>query len=269
MSNDSTKKMIIVALGVCLVCSVFVSTAAVSLHARQEQNKELDKLKNILVAGDLMVDGGDIQKIFQEKIEIGLVELQKGDYVAEDQYNEKLNPNDFDMKDMADHSEYGMAIPAEKDIAHILRMPKYMPIYAVKVNGIIEKYILPIYGKGLWSTMYGFLALAADLETIEGITFNEHGETPGLGGEIDNPKWKAIWKGKKAFDKDGNVKITVIKGIVDPSDASAIYQVDGLSGATITTRGLDATTKFWLSKDGYGPFIQQCKIQKEGINEQG
>ncbi len=269
MSNDSTKKMIIVAVGVCLVCSVFVSTAAVSLHGRQEQNKKLDKIENILIAGDLAADKGDVQQIFKEKIDIGLVDLQTGEFLSEDQYNEKLNPNTFDIKEMADNEEYGLSIPPDKDIAHILRMPKYMPVYMLKNGDEVQKYILPIYGKGLWSTMYGFLALASDLETIEGITFYEHGETPGLGGEVDNPRWKALWKGKKVFDESGKVKLTVIKGRVDPSSPDARYKVDGLSGATLTTRGLDAMTKFWLGENGYGPFIQHCKSQKEGINEQG
>jgi len=269
MSNDSTKKMILVAVGVCLVCSVFVSSAAVFLRPRQEQNKELDKLKNILVAGDLTAEGKDIQKIFKENIETRLIDLASGQFVSEDQYTEKLNPGSFDIKSMADDKDYGMTIPADKDIAHIFRMPRYMPVYIIKSGETVEKYILPFYGKGLWSTMYGFIALGSDLQTIKGLTFYEHGETPGLGGEVDNPKWKAIWKGKKVFDENGNVIITVIKGRVDPTNANAEYSVDGLSGATLTTRGLDAMVKFWLSENGYGPFIQQCKSQKEGINEQG
>ena len=269
MSNDSTKKMIIVAIGVCLVCSVFVSSAAVFLHGRQEENKELDKIRNILVAGDLQADKGDMQKIFQEKIDIGLADLKTGAFLPEDQYSDKLNPNSFDIKSMADDNEYGMAIPSKEDIAHIFRMPKYMPVYMIKAGENVEKYILPFYGKGLWSTMYGFMALGSDLRTIEALTFYEHGETPGLGGEVDNPKWKALWVGKQAFDENGHVKITVIKGRVDPSSPDAKYEVDGLSGATLTTRGLDAMVKFWLSENGYGPFLQHCKSQKEGINEQG
>jgi len=269
MSNDSTKKMIIVAIGVCLVCSVFVSSAAVLLHSRQEENKELDKIKNILIAGDLQADKGDVQKIFKEKVDIGLADLQTGAFLSQDQYNEKLNPNTFDIKSMADDKEYGMSIPSDKDIAHIFRMPKYMPIYMIKAGQNVNKYILPFYGKGLWSTMYGFIALGSDLKTIEGLTFYDQGETPGLGGEVDNPKWKALWVGKQAFDAKGNVRITVIKGRVDPTSPDAKYEVDGLSGATLTTRGLDAMVKFWLSENGYGRFIKQRKSQKEGINEQG
>lgn len=269
MSNDSTKKMLVVALGVCLVCSVLVSTAAVSLSARQEKNKELDKIKNILVAGELMQKDVNVQKVFADNIESAMINLETGEFIPESKYNDKVNPETFNIKNMADDATYGKKIPADADLARINKMPKVMGIYMVKNGGVVDRYILPIYGKGLWSTMYGFLAIGNDLETIKGITFYEHGETPGLGGEIENPLWQAIWKGKLAYKDNGQVGITVIKGNVDPSSPNAKYQVDGLSGATLTTRGVDAMVKFWLGDTGYGPFIQHCKTQKEGINEQG
>jgi len=259
MSNDSTKKMIIVALGVCLVCSILVSTAAVSLRGIQKENKELDKLKNILEAGDLLEPEADVRNIFNNKVEITMIDLQTGTVVPASELDAELDPKTFDIKSIASSSEYGMRIPKDEDVADINRMPKIMAIYQVRIDGNIEKYILPIYGKGLWSTMYGFLALGSDLQTIKGITFYDHGETPGLGGEVDNPKWKAIWKGKKAFDENGDVAITVIKGTVDPDDPNAEHKVDGLSGSTLTTRGLDAMVKFWLGENGYGPFIQKLR----------
>ena len=142
-----------------------------------------------------------------------------------------------------------------------------MQIYeVVDKDDHVTKLILPVYGKGLWSTMYGFLAIGNDLITIEGITFYEHGETPGLGGEIDNPRWKAIWKGKKAFDDKGNVIIEVIKGIVDRTSPSSDHQIDGLSGSTLTTRGVDYTIKYWLGEEGYGPYIDQ--LRKGTANEE-
>lgn len=262
MSNDSTKKMIVVALGVCLVCSILVSTAAVTLNARQEKNKELDKIKNILVAGELMRDDIDVKKVFEETIESALIHLETGEFIPESEYDEKLNPKTFNVKKMAEGNEYSKMIPPEEDIARINRMPTVMSVYIVKAGDQIEKYIFPIYGKGLWSTLYGFLALGSDLQTIQGITFYEHGETPGLGGEIDNPNWKAIWKGKQAFKENGEVGITVIKGQVDPDNPYAKYQVDGLSGSTLTTRGVDAMVKFWLGGAGYGPFIQRAKNKR-------
>ncbi len=137
-----------------------------------------------------------------------------------------------------------------------------MIVYKVIQNSIIEQYIFPIYGKGLWSTMWGFISLEKDLHTIRGLTFYEQGETPGLGGEVDNPDWKKIWVGKKAFDTRGKLRIKVIKGEVDPSSPEAKYQVDGLSGSTLTTRGVNNLVRFWLGKHGYGPFLERLKVQR-------
>ncbi len=267
MSADSTKKTLIVALGVCLVCSILVSTAAVALSSKQKENKQLDMLKNILQAGNLYEEATDIKKTFDEKIAPKLVELKSGSILNESEYNDVLNPTTFDIKVASGDQTYGTDIDAAKDIAKIKRRPTHMVVYEVMNNDEVEKYIMPIYGKGLWSTLYGFIALDKDLKTIKGITFYEHGETPGLGGEVDNPKWKQIWNGKKAFDDQWNVKISVIKGKVDPSSESSVnYEVDGLSGSTLTTRGVDQLVKYWLGDDGYGLFFE--KLREVGTHEE-
>lgn len=262
MSGDSTKKTIIVAVSLCLVCSVLVSSAAVALSARQEDNKRIDKLKNILEAGNLNTGDKSIEETYNEKVEGVLVELKTGSILPEEKYTQKLNVQGFNIGEMAADPEYGAQIPASEDMAGIKSKPKYMPVYEVRNEGKIEKYIFPIYGKGLWSTLYGFLAIDKDLKTIRGITFYQHGETPGLGGEVDNPKWKASWNGKKAFDDENNVVINVIKGKVDTSNPNADSMIDGLSGATITTRGVDQFVKYWLGEHGYGPFLE--KLAQEG-----
>jgi Na+-transporting NADH:ubiquinone oxidoreductase subunit C len=106
-----------------------------------------------------------------------------------------------------------------------------------------------------FTTLYGFLALDSDLKTIRGITFYEHGETPGLGGEVDNPRWKAQWKGKMAYDDNMKILIEVLKGQVDPTSPQAGHQIDGLGGSTITTRGVHNLVRFWLGENGYKPFL--------------
>lgn len=265
MSNDSTKKTLFVALGVCLVCSVLVSTAAVTLKSIQEKNKEMDKLKNILSAGDLYSPGLDIKATYAEKIDPILVDLQSGKAIPESEYTDELNPADFDIKNMAKSSKYGKSIPADEDLPDIKRMPRIMTVFQVKEGDHVSKFILPMYGKGLWSTMYGFMALDADLKTIKGFTFYEHGETPGLGGEVDNPRWKRLWVGKKAFDDNWQVKITVLKGLVDPTDKNAQYKVDGLSGSTLTTRGIDNLIQFWLGESGYGNYLESLRASQSGV----
>jgi Na+-transporting NADH:ubiquinone oxidoreductase subunit C len=129
-------------------------------------------------------------------------------------------------------------------------------VYVARSGGAITHYIFPVEGKGLWSTMYGFMALSADFRSVKGMGFYEHGETPGLGGEITNPKWLASFRGKRAYDEGLTPVLEVIKGAVDPESDAAAYRVDGLSGATLTTRGVDSMIKFWLSEEGYLPFVR-------------
>lgn len=259
MSNDSIKKTVLVVLGVCLVCSLLVSTAAVALFPLQEVNRKLDKVKNILVAGELFSEGTDIAKTYDEKIEPVLIELASGEPVSEEKFDDVLNEENFDITVLANHSQYGRSIPQPQDLADIKVSPKYMLVYYIKEAEQINRIILPVYGKGLWSTMYAFLALDKDLETVTGVTFYEHGETPGLGGEIENPRWNNLWKGKDAFDDNFNVQLEIIKGTVDRNRPQAIYQIDGLSGATITARGVDKMIKFWLGDNGYEPFLNKLR----------
>ncbi len=268
MSSDSAKKTIGVALGVCLVCSVFVSSATVALSEKQEENKKLDKIENILEAADLKPEGNseEIKEVYHEKIKTELINLETGEVVPEDQYTKELMPENFDLKKIISNPDLVTPIPPEKDIARIKKKPKYMLVYKVMdKDGNVSKYILPIYGKGLWSTLYGFIALDKDLKTISGITFYEHGETPGLGGEVDNPRWKQLWKGKQAFNDNWQPIIKVIKGKVDPSSPEANHTIDGLSGATLTTRGVNNLVRFWLSEEGYGHFLRTLRGMK---NEQ-
>lgn len=259
MQNDSVQKTILVALGVCLVCSILVSSAAVALSSIQQENKRLDKIKNILIAGGLYDPAKDIQSVYDNKIVPLLVELDTGRIVGKDQYPEGIQASTFDLKKVASDPEMGRSVDPAEDIAKVRNRPKYLFVYQVIENGKLDKVIFPIYGYGLWSTLYGFISLGSDLQTIQGITYYEHAETPGLGGEVDNPRWKGLWKGKKAFDESGDVAISVIKGAVDPKSPQAEHQVDGLSGATITTRGVDNMLHYWLSDKGYGQLIETLK----------
>jgi Na+-transporting NADH:ubiquinone oxidoreductase subunit C len=262
MSNDSLKNIIGVALGVCLVCSILVATATVALKSRQEANQRLEKLKNILLAGDLMKKGEkkNIEAVFAEKIKPALIDLKTGGQLPEEKMTGNLSPEKFDVKVTAKEPDTSRLIPASDDKADIKRMPVYMLVYFVKEGDEFSKVILPVYGSGLWSTIYGFLALDKDLKTIKGFTVYEHGETPGLGGEVENPKWQDVWKGKTAFDDQGKIILKILKG---KANAGSTTEIDGLSGATLTTRGVDNFIQFWLGSEGYGPFLAKLRIQRE------
>ncbi len=258
MSSDSPRRTLRVALGVCLVCSVLVSGAVVGLRNKQKSNQELDRLKYILIAADLYTTDAEVISTYRRAFQPVWVDLQQGRLLKPEEAA-RLGLKDFDPKNLARDANLSRALTTGEDLAKILRRPNYMFIYQVIENGQVSKIVLPVYGKGLWSTMYGLIALDRDLTTIKGFVFYEHGETPGLGGEVDNPRWRQSWVGKKAFDAEGNLRLSVIKGKVDPTAAEANYQIDGLSGATLTTRGVDQLVKFWLGRQGYGSLLDNLR----------
>lgn len=255
-SNDSIQKTIIVALALCVVCSVFVSTAAVGLKGVQQSNKKLDLQRNVLLAAGLVKPGEADKKTVEsmfKQIEVRVVNLDTGEFTETD-------PATFDQRKASKDPARSEVLT--NDPASIKRLEKQAKVYLVRKEGSLESIILPIRGYGLWSTLYGFLALAPDANTVVGLGFYEHAETPGLGGEIDNPRWKALWPGKKIFGDSGDVAIEVMKGAVDPSRPGAEHQIDGLSGATLTSVGVSNLVRFWVSDTGFGPFLD--RIRKGG-----
>lgn len=251
-NKESTQKTLIVTLILCVVCSIIVSTAAVLLRPAQIANKALDIKLNILMAADMYDPLGGIEEQF-ERIEAKLVDLDTGKFSTE------LPVETYDQFKSAKDPDYSKELSAKVDIASISRREKYAKVYVVNGSAGVEKIVLPIRGYGLWSTLKGFIALDADLNTVIGLGYYDHGETPGLGGEVDNPKWKAIWPGKKVYAADGSVAISVIKGVVTSSTPGAEHKVDGLSGATLTSKGVDYMLKFWLGENGYATFLNNLK----------
>lgn len=253
LSNDSLVKTINVALALCLVCAVMVSIAFVALRPLQIENKALDTKKNILDVAGLLEEDTNIDQAFQDRIESKLVDLKTGDYV------EGINVDDYDQRKAAKDPAQNEAIPTEKDIASIRFKAKYTKIYFVKNGDQLQSIILPINGYGLWSTMYGFLALEPDAKTVQSINLYDQAETPGLGGEVVNPIWRALWKGKKVYNDTGDVALTLVKGSVDESRADAAYKVDGLAGATLTSRGVSNLIQYWMGAEGYATYLNKIR----------
>lgn len=253
-NQDTIQKTLTVALLLCFVCSVIVSTAAVLLRPMQDANKDQDRKKNILLAAGLYQEGIEIDEQFSV-IEARLVDLDTGTFSLESDI-----PS-FDQRKSAKDPSQSIALTSDQDQAKISRRENQALVYIVESKGEFDKIILPVHGYGLWSTLYGFVALESDLNTIAGLGFYEHGETPGLGGEVDNPRWKAFWPGKQVY-KEGTVAIQLIKGVVDPSSIDSSYQVDGLSGATLTSTGITNLLQFWLGQNGFQTFISNFKTGK-------
>jgi Na+-transporting NADH:ubiquinone oxidoreductase subunit C len=261
MAKETTNRTLLVAGLLAVVCSAFVSITAVALRPAQIRNKDLDRKKNILQAAGLYREGESIDAMFGQ-FEIRLVDLKTGEF------NDQIDAVSFDQRRAAKAPQTSIEIAGGDDFAGIKRRSRYAPVYIARgTDGELEQLILPVHGKGLWSTLYGYMALDADLSTINGFAFYQHGETPGLGGEVDNSRWKAQWVGKQAFGPDGARKIEVLKGKVDPAGSDAQYQVDGLAGATITTRGVSGLLKYWLGEGGFEPLIERLRATGETPGE--
>ena len=251
--KDSISNTIRIAFLVCLVCSIVVSYAAISLKPLQQLNKTLEVKKNILAAAGLYDASKSIEDQFGV-ISTKLVDLRTGTYATD------LDVATYDQRKASKDPKRSDKLDADTDIASIKRLENYAKVYEVIENGELKTLILPIRGYALWSTLWGFVALEADLNTVVGLGFYEHAETPGLGGEIDNPKWKALWPGKQLY-KNEVVSLEVIKGKVPSDDQNLAYKVDGLSGATLTSRGVTNMLKYWFSDSGYANLFSELEYE--------
>ncbi|MBL4686748.1 MAG: Na(+)-translocating NADH-quinone reductase subunit C [Nannocystaceae bacterium] len=253
----STKYIVGFAAAVCVVCSIFVAGSAVALKERQDRNAVLDKQKQVLkVAGLLKEDesiaDAEVAKRFEANLVPRLVTLETGEY------DDTADAATFDQDKAAKDPATSAKAP-EGNLAKVQRVPNQALIYQlVDSDKTIKALIIPVEGKGLWSTLKGFIALDVDTTTVQGLTFYSHKETPGLGGEVDNPKWKALWPGRKVFDEEWKPKLTVIKGQAGPA-ADDPFRVDGLSGATLTSRGVTHLVQFWLGDDAFGPYLKRFR----------
>ncbi len=254
LSNDSLEKTIAVALSLCFVCAILVSIAAVALRPLQQENKALDMKKNILDVAGLLQEDTDINEAFAEQIEAKLVDVATGDYVEGD-------VDAYDQRKAAKDPEKNLVLSKDQDIASIKVRAKIAKVYLVKQGDTIQSIILPVHGYGLWSTMYGFLALDADGQTVQSINFYDQGETPGLGAEVVNPNWRALWKGKKVYDESGKVALGLIKGLVDTTKPGSEFQVDGLAGATLTSVGVTNLVKYWMGQNGFAAYLEKVRTK--------
>ena len=191
-NKDSVGGTLTVVVLLSLVCSLIVAGAAVLLKPAQEIQKQLDKQKNILQAAGLLQKNTNVQETYAKFIEPKIVDLATGDYVD--------GMKNFDAKASAKNPATSIAIAAEDDKAGIKVRSKFAEVYLVRDEaGKVTQVVLPMYGNGLWSIMYGLVAVQTDANTINGITYYEQGETAGLGGEIANPNWQKYFVGKNCL----------------------------------------------------------------------
>lgn len=248
--NEALKTITVAGL-LCIVCSIIVSSIVVSLRPQQAANAVLDMKKNILMSAGIIKAGATKEEINTEfdKMQVAIINFETGESVSDIdklKYNQDAASNDPAMN---------VKIPAGKDVGGLSSRAKYAKVYYKKNEaGELDTVILNVRSKGLWSTMKGFIALGSDANTIKGFAYYAHGETPGLGGEVDNPNWKSQWIGKKLYGESGTVDFKVAKGT-----GSGDYQVDGLSGATITANGVTYSMQYWFGDHGYSKILEKVR----------
>ena len=252
-SRDSIGNTLFVAIGVSLVCSVLVSAAAIVLRPQQEANQNEFRQRIVLEVAGLYDPGVPIAEQFGN-IDARLVDLETGEYVDD------MDPQGFDPEAAANDPKLSVSIPKDQDVASIGRRAIYAPVYVVMDGDAPQQYILPVRGKGLWSTLYGYLSVEPDGNTISGLRFYEHAETPGLGDQIEKEGWLAQWPGQKLYDEKGNPQMEVVRGSVQPG-SDAIHQVDGLSGATLTGNGVTYLIRYWTGSHGFGPYLARVSSE--------
>jgi Na+-transporting NADH:ubiquinone oxidoreductase subunit C len=257
MSNDSPLKALIVVLVTALICSTLVSAAVVVLRPIQLNNQLLERSRNIMALTGLMPAGEVVEdekmlELFRS-LDTRMVDIDEA------QFDSTINPLTFDLRRAANDPDLSTAVPPGSDPANIGRRSRYAPVYIVWDGDQMDRMILPVRGAGMWSMLYGYIAIQPDLSTIAGMTIYEQNETPGLGDQIAHPKWLAGWQGKQIYDHRGTPLFTVAEGEVEPGSAQAPYQVDGLTGATVTGNAVTALIRYWFGPHGYRPFLDELK----------
>ncbi len=254
---NSVRYTVLFATVVCVVCAALIAVAAVLTKPGQAANALLYKEKNVLLAAGLIgpedsVNTAQVQAIFQQSIQARLVDLATGELLPAG----GTDPRQYDQRAARDDPATSRVAPPNN--AGVRRLPKLGIVYLIKKGDAVEQVVIAIEGLGMWGQIYGFMSIGPDGNTIRGLTYYDHKETPGLGGEISNPNWQALWRGRKTFDEHWNVGIHVIKGQAGSPQADPM-RVDGLSGSTITSKAITQLVRYWVGEQGYGKFLKRLR----------
>jgi Na+-transporting NADH:ubiquinone oxidoreductase subunit C len=254
MDNESPAKALIVVTATALVCSVLVTLTAVTLQPIQRAYQDLERNRYIVQISGLVDSADELEdrkliSAFQD-LDARIVDLDRGSFDAD------FNPDNFDTRKAAANPEFTEAIPVDQDVARLGRRSRLVTVYLVWDGEDLRRMILPVYGQGMWSSLYGFIALESDLNTIADMTFYEQGETAGIGDRILGPDWLAQWRGRKLYDEQNTLRFRIADGAVRPNSPAAAYEVDALTGATVTTDGVTNLMRYWFGPHGYAIFLE-------------
>lgn len=227
MNKDSNIYTLLYASGMVILVAFILAFASESLRPQQAKNEAVDKMRQILASIHITSTNANAEELYKQYIT---------DAYIVDASGNRVDGNAFDTE-LADE----LRKPAEQ---------RYYPVYEASIDSEV-KYILSLRGAGLWGALWGFISLDADKNTIYGAGFGHEGETPGLGAEIDRPEFSQHFVGKKIFNESGNfVSIAIVK----PGKMTQGQDyVDGISGGTITSQGVENMIKSSLG--AYEPFL--------------
>jgi len=242
---------------VAFVCSVLVSLSAVGLRPIQQKNQLVERSRNIVALSGLVEPGAELSTnevlAAVEQMDIRVLDIGAG------WFDDSIEAASFDARSARNDPALSVAIDPENDLASLGRRSRYKVVYLAYEGAVLKRVILPIVGQGMWSTLYGYVALEDDLSTIAAATFYEQAETAGLGDKITDPAWLSKWEGVRLFGNDGEYRFRVAPGPVEPGSSAATYQVDGISGATVTSSAVSRLMAYWFGPDGYLPFIENLR----------
>jgi len=259
MNNDSPVKAVLVVLLVALVASFLVSASVVILRPIQLNNQLLDRSTNIMKISGLLPAGAalsdeEMLALFKS-LDARIVDMDAAAFVS------GVDPYKFDSRKAVSDPETSVLIPSEFDSASLGRRSGFTLVFLVWDDDELTRIILPIYGSGMWSVMYGYIALEPDFNTIADMTFYEQNETPGLGDQITHPDWLAQWRGRQIYDDHDDLRFAVALTRVNPGSLSAPYEVDALTGATVTANAVTALVHYWFGDHGYRSFLRHLREQ--------
>jgi Na+-transporting NADH:ubiquinone oxidoreductase subunit C len=252
---EGTPRILLVALGVALVCSLMVSTAVELLRPVQLAFKAIDRNRVIVKAAGLVstkehLSDREIVDRFQE-LEVRVVDLAAG------RFTDAVDALSYDQRAAAQDPQLSAPIEPSQDLAGLGHRARYALVYLLMDGQSIRRLVVPVHGQGMWSTIYGYVALEGDLTTVADIVFFEHGETAGIGDQIEGPRWRGSWQGKQIYDQTGQPALAASSAA--SGSAPEHHRVDAIAGATVTVDGVMNTVRYWFGGDGFGPFLRQLR----------
>jgi len=253
MAGETRLRTLLVAAAVALACSALVSVAVLLLRPVQQSNALAERNRAILDAAGRLPAAADERAIADayQTLDVRVVDLQAQTLGAD---GPVADPRLYDHWALPDDSPYVLDRPGTAAPGQPSQLPRYIPVYLVWSGSSLQRLVLPLHGPGMWSTLYAYLALEPDFRTIAAVVVYRHGETPGIGDRIEDPKWLRSWHGKQVYDARGDVAFDVTR-----SAGQSPYQVDLISGASVTSDNLGDVVRFWMGPQGYAPLLARLR----------